>query len=72
LEVQVEAAHTMTVIGGELEAVDPLPRWRELWPWLGWPALAIVLFGIHQALVRRRSATAPRGRGGTPLIGHLR
>ena len=72
LEVQVEAAHRLAVIGGELEAAAPLPRWRELWPWIGWPALAIVLFGIHQVLARRRSAKAPCGRGGTPLIGHPR
>jgi hypothetical protein len=54
LEVQVEGVHGRAVIGGELEAAPPLPRWRELWPWIGWPALAIALFGIHQVLARRR------------------
>ena len=72
LEVQVEGVHGLATIDGELETAAPLPRWRELWPWIGWPALAIVLFGIHQVLARRRSAKAPRGRGGTPLIGHPR
>lgn len=52
-EVQVEGPHGPAVIGGELEAAPPLPRWRELWPWIGWPALAIALFGIHQVLARR-------------------
>jgi hypothetical protein len=56
LEVQVEGVDGAAVIGGELEAAAPLPRWRELWPWIGWPALAIGLFGIHQALTRRRLA----------------
>ena len=28
LEVQVEAAHRLTVLGGELEAAAPLPPWR--------------------------------------------
>jgi hypothetical protein len=36
-----------------------LPRWREMWPWFGWPALAIALFGIHQALSRRRPSIRP-------------
>ncbi|SRR6266851_5068169 len=54
LEVEVEAVHRLAVIRGELEAAAPLPRWRELWPWIGWPALAIALFGIHQVLARRR------------------
>src|SRR5437868_8324098 len=58
LEVQVEAAHRLAVIGGELEAAPPLPRWRELWPWIAWPALAIALFGIHQVLCRRRAGKA--------------
>jgi hypothetical protein len=55
LEVQVEAMHRLTVVGGELEAAAPLPRWRELWLWIGWPALAIALFGIHQVLCGRRA-----------------
>ena len=57
LEVQVESAHGLAVVGGELEAAAPLPRWRELWPWIGWPALAIALFGIHQVFARRRRGT---------------
>ena len=39
----------------ELEVAESLPRWRELWPWFGWPALAVLLFCIHQALVHRRT-----------------
>jgi hypothetical protein len=58
LEVQTEGVHGPAVIGGELEAAPPLPRWLELWPWIGWPALAIALFGIHQVIARRRSAKA--------------
>jgi hypothetical protein len=38
----------------ELEAAEPLPRWLDLWPWLAWPALAILLFGIHQVVVRHQ------------------
>jgi hypothetical protein len=65
LEVQVESARGLAVVGGELEAAAPLPRWRELWPWIGWPALPIALFGIHQVLCRRRAGkltSPPLGR----------
>jgi hypothetical protein len=55
LQVQVEGVHGPAVLDGELEAAAPLPPWRELWPWIGWPALAIALFGIHQVLARRSS-----------------
>ena len=26
---------------------EPIPRWQELRPWIAWPVLVIVLFGIH-------------------------
>jgi hypothetical protein len=57
LEVEVQGSHGPAVIGAELEAAEPLPRWRELWPWISWPALAIALFSIHQSLVRRKQIT---------------
>ena len=38
----------------EVEAAEAAPRWLALWPWFGWPVLMIVLFGIHQVLVRRK------------------
>ena len=44
MQVQVEGLHGLAVIGGEVEAAEPLPRWPEMWPWIGWPALVIVLF----------------------------
>jgi hypothetical protein len=57
MQVQVEGLHGTAVVGGELEAAGPLPRWQQMWLWIEWPALAIVLFGIHQVLVRRRLAS---------------
>jgi hypothetical protein len=50
----------------DLEAADPLPPWLALWPWVGWPVLAVGLFGIHQLLVRRRPRWAPPGFSGCP------
>jgi hypothetical protein len=38
----------------ELEAAEPVPAWLAMWPWVGWPVLAILLFSIHQLLVRWR------------------
>jgi hypothetical protein len=38
----------------ELEAASPLPAFLALWPWVAWPVVVILLFGIHQLLVRRR------------------
>jgi hypothetical protein len=60
IEVQVEGVHGLAMVGDELEAAAPLPRWRELWPWIGWPALVVALFGIHQALVRRKGSDTIR------------
>jgi hypothetical protein len=57
LQVQVEGSHGLAVLGGEVEVAEPLPRWQAMWPWIGWPALAIVLFGIHQTLARRAYRT---------------
>jgi hypothetical protein len=53
MRVQVQGPHGLAVIGGDVEAAEHLPRWREVWPWFGWPALAVALFSIHQVLVRR-------------------
>jgi len=38
----------------EVEAAESLPQWLSVWPWYCWPALVIVLFGMHQVLARRR------------------
>jgi len=54
MQVQVVGPHGLAAIGGEVEAAAALPRWQELWIWIGWPAVAIVLFGVHQVLVHRR------------------
>jgi hypothetical protein len=54
MQVQVEGLHGLAVIGGLVDAAEPLPRWLEMWPWIGWPVLAIALFGIHQVSVKRK------------------
>jgi hypothetical protein len=64
VEVAVEGEHGQARVRFEVEAAEAAPRWLALWPWLGWPALVIFLFGSHQLLVRwkerRGRALAPR------------
>jgi hypothetical protein len=55
LEVSVDGSLGDAQVRFELQAAEPLPQWVALWPWVGWPALAILFFGIHQLLVRRGS-----------------
>jgi hypothetical protein len=62
LEVHVQGSHGLAVIGGELEAAEPSPRWLEIWPWIGWPALVVTLFGIHQVFAQR-TGRSPTKRG---------
>jgi hypothetical protein len=52
MQVKVKGSHGLALIACEVEAAEPLPRWREIWPWFGWPALAIALFSIHQVFSR--------------------
>ena len=37
-----------------VEAAEPLPEWRVLWPWFSWPAVVVLLFGAQQFLSQRR------------------
>jgi hypothetical protein len=63
MQVRVDGSHGEAVIGGEVDAAERLPRWREMWLWIGWPALAIALFGIHLGLERQRKRSpAERGK----------
>jgi hypothetical protein len=68
LRVEVEGLHGAAVIGGEIEAAEPMPRWREMWPWIGWPALAIVLFCIHQILARRAGRSISYSQPSEPIL----
>jgi hypothetical protein len=54
VSVAVEGPHGPAVVRFEIQADEPPPRWLDLWPWFSWPALAVVLFAIHRALVRRK------------------
>jgi hypothetical protein len=68
IQVEVESARGRAVITGELEAAEALPRWQEMWPWIGWPALAIVLFSIHQMLARRAGRSISYSQPSEPIL----
>ena len=52
--VAIDSPQGAARVALEIEAAPAAPRWLGLWPWITWPAVAIVLFGIHQLLVQRR------------------
>src|SRR5262245_18850191 len=52
VEIHIDGPRGKAVVRCELEAAEALPAWLEFWPWVGWPALVILLFGVHQFLVR--------------------
>jgi hypothetical protein len=54
VDVVVDGRHGVAVVRFAVEADEPAPRWRSVWPWFAWPALAVALFGIHRTLVRRK------------------
>src|SRR5260370_15334282 len=55
VEVSIDGPLGGAEVHFEMEAAEPPPPWLALAPWVGWPILAILLFCIHQLLVRRRS-----------------
>jgi hypothetical protein len=55
LAVAVEGPSGPALVRFGVEADDQLPRWLDLWPWFGWPALVVALFGIHRVLIRRKA-----------------
>jgi len=59
LEVSVDGALGKARVGLEMEAAEALPPWLRMWPWVGWPVVAILLFGVHQFLVRKQRSLSP-------------
>jgi hypothetical protein len=56
VEVELAGQQGSARVAFDIEAAQALPRWLEFWPWIAWPAGVVVLFGLHQLLVRRASA----------------
>jgi hypothetical protein len=61
IEVTVAGPQGTTTSSCELEAGEPLPPWLGLAPLIGWPAIVIALFVVHQCLVRRHGRGCAHG-----------
>ena len=59
VEVAVDGPHGPARARFSVEAGEAPPRWLDLWPWFGWPAFAVALFGLHRVLVGRRRPPKP-------------
>jgi hypothetical protein len=55
VEVSIDGVLGKAQVHFDLETAEPLPSWLTMLPWIGWPFLAVLLFGIHQLLARSRS-----------------
>lgn len=55
MEIVIEGTRGTARAAFSVEAAGPPPRWLTLLPWVSWPAVAILLFCIHQRLVRRKA-----------------
>jgi hypothetical protein len=54
VDVDIQGGQGVIQVRFELDAAGRAPRWRAIWPWIGWPAPVILLFSIHQLLVWRK------------------
>jgi hypothetical protein len=63
VEVELEAGQGLERSSFTVEAVEQLPRWVEMWPWIAWPAVVIILFAIRQVFVWRARGARSQGTG---------
>ncbi|MBA4186995.1 MAG: hypothetical protein C0467_03155 [Planctomycetaceae bacterium] len=54
--VEIDGDGESETVAFELEAGEPLPRWVSFAGWIAWPTVAILVFALHQFLVRRKTA----------------
>ena len=67
IEATVDGGRGPAHVRFDVEAADRPPSWQAMAPWVGWPALAVLLFAVHQTLVRRK-APVDCGHTGRPSI----
>jgi hypothetical protein len=53
-EIRIDGLHGPVSVHFAVAADEPLPPWRDRWPWFTWPAIVVAIFVLHQGLVRRR------------------
>jgi hypothetical protein len=52
-EVIVEEAGAKVTVPFDLDAAEPVPPWLPMAGWVAWPLVVVLLFCVHQLLVRR-------------------
>jgi hypothetical protein len=60
VNLSIEGTLGKVQTGFDVEAAEALPTWLTMLPWIGWPVVAIVLFGVHERLVRCRPSQSAR------------
>jgi hypothetical protein len=55
IEATVDGEQGQVHVRFDAEAADRPPSWQAMAPWVSWPALAVLLFAVHQWLVRRKA-----------------
>jgi hypothetical protein len=43
-----------------IEAGQQMARWLTMWPWFGWPAAVVLLYGVHRWLASQGSSRGAR------------
>ncbi len=60
VEVEVGPPQHLAIAATDMEVGPPLPSWLALGVWIGWPSGAIMLFVMHQYLVRHSRSQRPK------------
>jgi hypothetical protein len=50
VEVAIPESHGVARLRFTLPVAPALPRWLGLWVWIAWPALAVLVYGLHRFL----------------------
>jgi hypothetical protein len=71
IEATVDGEQGQARLRFDVEAADHPPSWQAMAPWVGWPALAVLLFAVHQSLVRRKARVVKKTRTKTIPTGDV-
>ena len=55
VEIAIDGMRDSAPLRFKMEAAGGPPEWMAFWPWVCWPAPVILLYGIHQRLVWRKT-----------------
>jgi len=53
VQVRSTSADNEVLVSFTMTAGPALPRWLSQWVWFSWPAVAVLLFGVHRYLAAR-------------------